>query len=120
MFDFLNIVPNNPGSGGAIGWWGDPEKAKASLGYDTNKPLTKEQRLELEVIKMNKTEVDTTGIAKSASYEENNGTTVVVGSSSGSGNGNNQSTESTGSFTIDTSNGSGDSTLSDLQYKNSG
>ena len=37
----------------------------------------------------------------------------------GSGN-NNQSTESTGSFTIDTSNGSGDSTLSDLQYKNSG
>ena len=117
MFDFLNIVPNSPGSWGSIGWWGDPAKAKESLGYDTNKPLTKEQRLELEVIEMNK--VDTESLNKKASYEETNGSTIVLNSTQGSGN-NNQSTESTGSFTLASSNGSGDSTQADLFYKNSG
>ena len=57
---------------------------------------------------------------KSASYEDTNGTTVVMGSSSGSGSGNNQSTESTVSFTTASSSGSGDSTIADLFYKNSG
>ena len=66
---------------------------------------------------MNK--VDTESLNKKASYEETNGSTIVLNSTQGSGN-NNQSTESTGSFTLASSNGSGDSTQADLFYKNSG
>ena len=63
MFDFLNVVPDQPGSWGSIGWWGDKDKAQEELGYtEDGKPkkamtlFSKESDEEIEKLKADTTE----------------------------------------------------------------
>ena len=115
MFDFLGVVSDKEGGWGALDWHSG-ESGTDAMGY------TGEGKYERNFPIGGKTTVNTETLEKNASYENSNetSTSIIIQSSGSSGSNFTGGSLPTTSGGESSSGGDGDSTLLDLQYKNSG